>query len=63
MTIVGSGRSFEITIYDMNSKIIGSYEALGNVNVYTNNRVIYRDREGRAHEILFTTGTILIDEK
>lgn len=57
----GGGIERVVTVYDINGKVIKTYDGKFDVD-YDSNRMIFDDN-GKRHVIYYTTGTVTIDEK
>lgn len=57
-----NGIEREVTVYDVNGKVIKRYDGRFDVD-YDDNRIIFDDENGKRHVIYYPTGTVIIDEK
>lgn len=56
-----NGINRQVTVYDMNGKVIKSYEGKFDVT-YDDDRILFDDEKGFRHIIYYPTGTVIIDE-
>ncbi len=57
-----NGIEREVTVYDVNGKVIKRYDGRFDVD-YDDDRIIFDDENGKRHVIYYPTGTVIIDEK
>jgi hypothetical protein len=60
---ISGGIERVITVYDINGKIIKTYDGKFDVDSSSPNKVMFDDENGKRHTIYFTTATVTIDEK
>lgn len=56
-----NGIEREVTVYDMNGKVIEHFQGRFDVD-YTNERIMFDDENGNRHIIYFKSGTVIINE-
>lgn len=56
-----NGIEREVTVYDMNGKVIEHFQGKFDVD-YTDERIMFDDENGNRHIIYFKSGTVIINE-